>query len=137
MELSIRIKEGLGDIRYDMPVDDIYKLLGEASEVEHIENAADEPTIVLRYAELGITMFFEGDGATLQCIDISNPDTLLFGEKAFTLTDKEVAKLMVTNKYLEQDIENEGWGEKRVTFNDANIDFYFEKGKMVSIIMGK
>lgn len=137
MELSIKIREGLGDIRYDMHIDDVYKLLGEATEVEHIENAADEPTIVLHYDDKGITMFFEGDGATLQCIDVSNTDTLLFGEKVFTLTDKEVAKLMVSNKYLEQDINNEEWGEKRITFNDANIDFYFQKGKMVSIIMGK
>ena len=43
---------------------------------------------------------------------------------------------MVENKYFEQDVDNEDWGERRVTFNEANIDFYFEDEELQSVIIG-
>lgn len=137
MDLTIKIKEGLGDMRFDMPIEKIHSLMGEASEVENIYNAADEPTTVLHYNNDGITLFFEGEEPTLQCIDVSNEDCTLFDADIFNLSEKEIVKLMVEHKYLEQDVDTEDWGEKRVSFNDANIDFYFNKGELVSVILGK
>jgi hypothetical protein len=137
MDLTIKIKEGLGDMRFDMPIEKIHSLMGEASEVENIYNAADEPTTVLHYNNDGITLFFEGEEPTLQCIDVSNEDCTLFDADIFNLSEKEIVKLVVEHKYLEQDVDTEDWGEKRVSFNDANIDFYFNKGELVSVILGK
>lgn len=137
MDLTIKIKEGLGDMRFDMPIEKIHTLMGEASEVENIYNAADEPTTVLHYNNDGITLFFEGEEPTLQCIDVSNEDCTLFDADIFNLSEKEIVKLVVEHKYLEQDVDTEDWGEKRVSFNDANIDFYFNKGELVSVILGK
>lgn len=137
MELILNIKKGLGDIAFDMPVEKIMSILGEASEVENISNAADESTTVLHYNEDGITLFFEGDNPTLQCIDISNEDCTLFGEYVFDLNEKEIVQLMVKNNFLEQDVENEDWGERRVTFPEGNIDFFLENDELLSIIIGK
>ena len=83
-----------------------------------------------------MTFFFEGDNQNLTCIDISNPDITLFGKKIFDLNEKEIVNLMVENKYFEQDVDNEDWGERRVTFNEANIDFYFEDEELQSVIIG-
>ena len=135
MTLDIHIKQGIGDIKFQMPVDDVIAILGETPEVETIDNAVDETTTVLRYTN-GMTLFFEGDNQNLTCIDISNPDITLFGKKIFDLTEKEIVNLMVENKYFEQDVDNEDWGERRVTFNEANIDFYFEDEELQSVIIG-
>ncbi len=136
MDLTIKIKEGLGEIRFAMPIENIHALLGEASETESIYNAVDEPTTVLHYKEMGLTMFFEGSEPRLQCIDICNEKVTLFGKEIFTLGEQEITQLMVENNYLEQDMETEDWGEKRLSFYDANIDFYFEEGELVSISIG-
>jgi len=45
--------------------------------------------------------------------------------------------LMVGNKYYEQDVDNEEWGERRITFNEGNIDFYLEEDELMSISIGK
>lgn len=137
MELTIIIKEGLGNIRFDMPVEEVVALLGEANSVETLDNANDEATTLLHYDDLGLTLFFEGDSPTLACIDISNDDCTLFGTTIFDLGEKEVVQLMVKNNYFEQDVDDEDWGERRISFNEGNIDFYFEDDEMMSINYGK
>ena len=136
MDLTIKPKRGIGDIEFGMPVEEVVKLLGTADEVENIDNAADESTTVLRYNELGLTLFCEGDNPMLACIDIANEDCTLFGESVFDLNEREVVTLMVKNGLTEQDVDEEDWGERRVTFNEGNIDFYYDNGDLVSIILG-
>lgn len=59
MDLTIKLKKGLGDIAFGMPVEEVVKLLGTADEVENIDNAADESTTVLRYNDEGLTLVRE------------------------------------------------------------------------------
>ena len=136
MDLTIRIKEGVGEIKFGMPVEEIVKLLGTADEVENIDNAADESTTVLRYNDDGLTLFCEGENPTLACIDVANEDSTLFGEKVFDLDERGLVNLMVKNNITEQDVDEEDWGERRVTFNEGNIDFYYDNRELVSIILG-
>ena len=136
MELNIIIKKGIGDIEFGMPVEEVVKILGTADEVESIDNAADESTTVLRYNNDGLTFFCEGENPTLACIDVCNEDCTLFGKEAFDLDERAIVKLMVDNNYTEQDVDEEDWGERRVTFPEGNIDFYFDEGELVSIILG-
>ena len=136
MKNNISLKQGYGDILFDMPVEEVVALLGKPSEVENIDNAEDESTTVLRYDDR-LTLFFEGENPTLACIDIYDEEATLFGKEVFDLNEKELVQLMVANNYYEQDVENEDWGERRVTFGEGNIDFFFEDDEMVSIIIGK
>jgi len=136
MGIEVLIKQGLGDIRFHMPVEDVVAMLGTADEVENIDNAADEPTTVLRYNFLGLTLFFEGENPELACIDTCNEDCTLLGEKVFSLDERALVQLMVKNGYTEQDVDEEDWGERRVSFPEGNVDFYFEDGEMTSIILG-
>lgn len=137
MNLEIKIKEGLGDIKFNMPVEEVISILGEASDVESIDNAADESTTVLHYTNDGLTLFFEGENPILSCIDISNSDCTLFDKKIFNMNEKEIARLLIDNKYYEQDMENEAWGERRITFIEGNIDFFFDNNELVSIQFGE
>lgn len=136
MNHEIAIKQGYGDIRFDMPVEEVVALMGNPSEVENIDNAEGESTTVLRYDDR-LTLFFEGENPTLACIDIYDDEATLFGKEVFDFNEKDLVQLMVANNYFEQDVENEDWGERRVTFGEGNIDFFFEDDEMVSIIIGK
>ena len=136
MNFEIKIKEGLGDVRFGMTEAEVTAIMGRADGVEHIENAADEPTTVLHYDELGLTLFLEGDPQVLACIDIANEGCTLFGKEVYVLDERTLVKLMVDNNFAEQDVDEEDWGERRVTFTRGNIDFYFDDGQMTSIIMG-
>ena len=136
MDLNIKLKEGIGDIEFGQPVEKVIDLLGLADEVENIENAVDESTTVLRYNDLGLTIFCEGDNPTVACIDASNDECTLFGEHIFEKKERELVSLMVKNNYTEQDVDDEDWGERRVTFPEGNIDFYFDEGELISIIFG-
>lgn len=135
MDFTIRIKQGLGNLTFDMPIEQVVALWGEPDDVENIDNVSDETTTILHYADT--TLFFEGENPTLSCIDISEPSSTLLGAPIFKLTEKEVVRLMVDNHYYEQDIDNEAWGERRISFNEGNIDFYFEKDTLLSVLFGK
>lgn len=137
MDYTINIKKGIGELLFGMSVDDVKHLLGEPTEIENIDNGMDEETLVLHYDELGLTLFFEGEPRLLNCIDTDNEETVLFGQKVYEMQEKEVAHLMVTNNYFAEDIETESWGERRVSFSEANVDFFFEDDELVSIVFGK
>lgn len=136
MEHNITLLKGLGFLRFHMPVEEAVALMGQADEVENTENAADEPTTILRYNELGLTLFFEGENPTLACIDTCNEETTLFGEEVFNLNERQIVQLLVRNDYTEQDADEEDWGERRISFPEGNIDFYFYEGALASIIIG-
>ena len=137
MDYTINIKKGIGELLFDMSVEDVKHLLGEPTEIENIDNGMDEETLVLHYDELGLTLFFEGEPRLLNCIDTDNEETVLFGQKVYEMQEKEVSHLMVTNNYFAEDIETESWGERRVSFSEANVDFFFEDDELVSIVFGK
>ena len=136
MKMTIEIKKGIGDLHFKMPVEDVVALLGKADEVENIDNAADEPTTVLHYDDLGLTLFFEGENPELACIDVSNEECTLFGAEIFDLGERQIVDLMVKNNFAEQDVDEEDWGERRVSFPEGNIDFYIDEDELVSIVMG-
>ena len=136
MNLEIKIKEGLGDVRFGMSVDDVTGIMGRADEVEEMDSATDEPTTVLHYNGLGITLFFEGDKPSLSCIDISNTECTLFGERVFDLDERALVRLMVNNGYPEQDVDDDLFIDRRVGFIRANVDFYYDDGSMSALIIG-
>lgn len=136
MEHVINIKVGFGEIVFGMPVEDVVSMLGEADEIECMENAMDEPTTILHYEDGGLTLFFEGDSPTLQCIDLSLDDSKLFGRRIFEMQEKDIVRLMVENNYCEEDADEEAWGERRISFGEANVDFFFDGGELVSVVYG-
>jgi hypothetical protein len=61
----------------------------------------------------------------------------LWGQKIFDLKEKQIIELFKANGITKHESEQHEWGEKRISFDEANIDFYFEKNKLVSINYGK
>ncbi len=137
MDFTIELKKGIGNLMFGMTVENVKQLLGEPTEMETIDNGMEEETLVLHYDDQNLTLFFEGETKLLNCIDTDDEDTLLFGQKIYTMNEKEIAQLMIANNYFAEDIEIESWGERRVTFIEGNIDFFFENDELMSVVFGK
>lgn len=135
MQHTILPKKGLDSILFGAPIEEVIRIMGTPTGVEDIENACDETTTIVKYE--GITLFFEGENPTLVCIDITLRDSTLFGQRIFSLDERSIVKLMVGNGFYEQDIDTETWGERRITFNEGNIDFFFENTRLISVLFGK
>lgn len=137
MQYTIDIKKGLGDIQFGMSVDQVVNIMGPAEDVETIDNAVDEMTTVLHYCDGLLTLFFEGDLPELSCIDTSVDTCTLFDQPVFELEEKEIVQIMVEHNYCEEDADEEAWGERRISFGEGNVDFFFDEGELTSIVYGK
>lgn len=117
---------------------EVEKLLGKPEETELLDDIDDCHSTVWHYWDHGFSLFFdENNNRVFGCVEIDNSDTLLWGEKIFRMTEKEIIALFKSKNYTQFETEVHEWGEKRLSFDDANIDFYFEKNKLSSINYGK
>lgn len=136
IKMEILPKKGLGNVEFGNYTRILTKKLGSPQHVEEISTDDDLKTTVLSF-ENGITVFLEGlIDPVVSNIDIDNRNATLFGEKVFDLEEKGIKDLMHKNGYSEIEEEEEEWGETRLTFDDAMMDFYFESGKLVAVSWG-
>lgn len=136
LTLEIKPKQGLGELRFGEIPENVAKLIGEPGNVEEITTDDDLKTTILTF-ENGITIFLEGlVEPVVSNFDIDNHDSTLFGEKVFEMNEKAIIELMASNGYTIIEKEEEEWGETRLTFEDALLDFYFEDGHVVAISWG-
>jgi hypothetical protein len=129
MELLIVLKKGLGEILFGCTPELVRQTLGEPDEVEELESAmdGDVESIVWNYPDVGLNFFFDASNGepALTTIESDNLETVLFNARVFNITRDNIISIMKENGYLEIDEDDETWGEHRVTFEDAQIDFYF------------
>jgi len=134
--LDIKLKVGFGKLKFGDSPEQVTALLGDPDEAEDLENEFEEEThtVLWNYWDQAISLFFEGiDKQSLSSIETDNIKTTLFGKKVFDLSEKEVIEMMHENGLKEIETEVESWGEKRISFEDGQIDFYFLNNQ-VSIV---
>ena len=136
--LEIRPLIGFGELKFGTEQSAVENFFGEPEEIEDLPGEADESDAeVWNYWDEGHTIFFDKDQKNrCTCFETDNDETILYGKEVFKMTEKEVVDLMNANGYKELDVEDEEWGERRVSFTDAVIDFYFENDKLVSVSWG-
>lgn len=129
MDLQIILKQGLGEINFGCTPEVVRAQFGEPDEVEELESAIDGvvESIVWNYPDSGLNFFFDAANGEpiLSTIESDNLETVLFNSLIFNITREQIIALMKENSYSDIDEEDETWGEHRVTFEDAQIDFYF------------
>ena len=129
MDLQIILKKGLGEIFFFFLSEAVRAQYGEPEDVEELESAidGDVESIVWNYPDSGLNFFFDAayGEPVLSTIESDNLETVLFNSLIFNITREQIISLMKENSYSEIDEEDETWGEHRVTFEDAQIDFYF------------
>ena len=137
MKNEIILKEGFGELRFGMQINQVINLIGNPSEVEEIGEDLEMPATVLYYEEKRLSLFFENlDQEKLSCINIETEDILLFGKQIFGKTSKEIVELMRENKIFEQTMDKEEWGEERISYEEYAIDFFFLDDKLNSVTLG-
>lgn len=137
-KLEIRPLVGFGDLKFGADQAEVENYLGEPQEIEDLPGEADESDAeVWNYWDDGHTVFFEKDmDNKCTCIETDNDQAILFGKKVFDLNENQIIELMETNGFREIDSEDEEWGERRVSYSDAVMDFYFEDDKLISVSWG-
>lgn len=136
ISLEIRPLEGFGELNFGLTIDETVKRLGEAQDIEQIDEEEVVDTLILHYHDLKTIVFFEGaNKSVLSCIETSNADTKLFGEAVFSLGEKQLIRLMKENGYTDYDLEPEE-DEDCLSYEDGLIDFYFKNEKLIAINWG-
>jgi hypothetical protein len=134
---EIKPKEGLGRLKFGATMADAESCFGAAEEVEELEGEGDYKATVWHYWERGFSLFFdEGARKAFTCVEIDNEDAELWGLRVFDMKESEIITLFEEKGFKEMEAEVHEWGEKRISFDDALVDLYFENGKLVSINYG-
>lgn len=137
MDLQIILKKGLGEIHFGCTPELVRALVGEPEDVEELESPIDGTveSIVWNYPDAGLIFFFEAANGepTLSTIESDNLETVIFNSKVFNITRDKIITLMQENGYSGLEEDDETWGEHRVTFDDAQIDFYFNDQELTLV----
>ena len=137
MKLEIKIKKGLSELPFMCTTESVRKLLGDPDDTEELDNQSDGSleSIVWNYVNTGLNFFFDSTGPEpiLSTIESDNLETELSGKKVFQLTHAGIVALMKAEGFAEFEEEDETWGEHRVTFDDAQIDFYYDEQELTLV----
>lgn len=140
--MEILLLEGLNDLKFGDTPATVEKVLGKPQEMKNLSEEGDEvdeelDTILWEYDNEGLTVFFEGkNNHVLSCFETDNADAILFGKKVFEMNEQQIVALMKENGLTQIDKEVEEWGEKRVSFDEGLIDFYFQDEELITVNWG-
>ncbi len=135
---EIKLLKGFCTITFGETQESIKKAFGEPEEVQTLnDEILNTSTLVYHYWDLGFSLFFDTNKNQTFCsAEIDNKDALMFGQKLFLLKEKEIIELMKVNGFKLSDSETHEWGEKRLSFDAAGLDCYFENNKMATVNFG-
>jgi hypothetical protein len=137
LTLDIAPKKGFGEIKFGDTSEKVITFLGQPEDVENIDDDDGFNTVVLFYHELGITVFFEGrEKSVVACIETENPESTMFGKDIFKMKEEHIVNLMEENGFKLAETETETSGEKRFSYDDAMIDFFFLGGDLIVVNWG-
>jgi hypothetical protein len=136
--LEIKPFVGFASLPFGATMAESEKVFGKAAECKVLDDIEDFKSTVWHYWDNGFSLFFdENNERRFCCVEIDNEEVLLWGHKVFDYDQKEIIEMFQRRGIMEHEIEEHEWGEKRLTFDQVNIDFYFEKNKLISINYGK
>ena len=132
---EIRLLKGFCALNFGQNSDDAEAVFGVAEETQSlIDDILDTSSFVLHYWSRGFSLFFDvNNNKSLHIVEVDNPDTLLFDQLVFSLKEAQLIELLKTNGFKLSDTERHEWGEKRLSFDEAGLDCYFENGKLTTI----
>ena len=132
---EIRLLLGFGPLTFGESPETITARLGPPEQTQELrEDILNTHALVYHYPSKGVSLFFDcNKHNTFYQIETSNKNTVLFNELLFTLNEKTLTELMKKHAYTLSETEKHPWGEKRLGFDEAGLDCYFENGNMVSV----
>ena len=114
------------------------KVFGQPQEIQHLEDdLLNNSSIVFHYWDDGYSLFFDNRRQQqFSSVELDNRESILFDVKIFSLREKELVALLLQNGHRLSDTEVHEWGEKRLSFDSAGLDCYFENNRLVSVNFG-
>lgn len=133
--LEIRILTGFCTLPFGANKALAMQIFGPPEEEQTLkEELLNNQSLVLHYWDKGFSLFFDLNQNEKFCsVETDNRETILFDEKIFSLKEKEIIALMKQNNFELSDTEIHPWGEKRISFDAAGLDCYFENNRLVSV----
>lgn len=139
-QLEILPNKGFNRLYFGSTQNDAVKAFGEPEETEDLKDPEfpEADSRVLHYWSHGFSLFFSaGNAGAFSSAEVDDDNVILFGEKVFLLSESDLIALFKKNGFSLSDSEVHDWGEKRISFDDAMVDVYYEKGKLRSINFGQ
>ncbi len=134
---EIKPKEGFGDLKFGEISEHVIEILGEPEEFENFEDDDEFNTTILNYWEIGLSVFFEGtEKSVVSCFETDIPESTLYGKKVFEMDEKSVIALMKEKGFEVEEIEEDPSGERRISYDDALIDFFFHDDELIAVNWG-
>lgn len=135
---KIELLKGFANFKFGQTITEAEQMFGKAEEVQVLDDDILETSCtVLHYWDIGFSLFFDNKNfKKCSSVEIDNEETTLFGQLIFTLNEQQLADLMKQNGFELSDTEEQDWGEKRLSFDDAGLDCYFENGQLKSVNFG-
>ncbi len=136
--LDARLLESFAQLPFGASTKEAEQFFGKPEETETLEAIDGSVSLVWHYWSKGFTLFFDqARNNRFCCVEVDSSVPLkLWDLPVFTLNEPQLKDLCVKNGFKDIDEEHHEWGEKRVTFDDAMADFYFENGILVSVNYG-
>lgn len=134
-QIAIHLLKGLGELRFGETLKKAVAVYGEPDEKEELfDELLNERSLVCHYWDKGFSLFFKEDAdKTFTCAEVDAKSVTLAGKELFLLTEKQIVDVFRELGYSLTETETHPWGERRLSFDDAFADLYFEGGKLVSV----
>lgn len=136
--MNAHLMKSFGGLAFGATETAAEKIFGKPEETEKLTAIDGSVSRVWHYWSKGFTLFFDqADGGRFCCVEADNHVPLTIWEKnIFSLNEIQLKKLFGEHGYTDVDEEHHEWGEKRISFDSAMVDFYFENGSLVSVNFG-
>lgn len=137
LQLEIKLGIGLSSLSFGASMQESEEVFGKANKEELVNDIEEYPTIVRYYDDIGVSLFFDPNHSnSFICADIGNPEAKMWGKDIFELNEKEIIELFKKNGIYIYETERHEWGESRLSFDEANVDFYFANSQLISVNYG-
>ena len=135
---EIKVKEGLGDIRFLSSIEDVINILGEPTEDESINEIDDSHhSRLLHYDHLGLSASFdEEENWTLTSIAISEEEYNINGVNLIGLNKSEfIEKIKPLNlgDFIKEEFNEEDYKSTVLNFDDSHLTCWFENDELLEI----
>jgi len=108
---------------------------GKAEEESVLEDEIfHRPKMLWHYRHLDLTLFFDLNHEKRFCsAECKHPETQLWGQKVMGMDEKSLQELLKTHNYTLSEREVLPWGETCLSFDEAELECYFENKKLVAL----
>jgi hypothetical protein len=132
---EIRLLQGFCTLDFGQSKETAMGIFGEPNETQTLKDEVlNNTSLVYHYWDKGYSLFFDANRNNAFCsVEIDNREAILFDTKLFSLREKELIALLKQNGHALTDTEMHEWGEKRLSFDSAGLDCYFEHNRLVSV----